>query len=115
MRPPKLLKVSHPAVILALGLLIAQIIATIQVYLSNLDLYHTLLLINSNGYLPIPNGRAMSGLQDFAPALLGGLFFAFTIGAGITLGSIVASCLFAQETGLSYFSAFLAGFTGFSQ
>jgi hypothetical protein len=96
MRLPNFQKVSHPAVILALGLLIAQIIATIQVYLSNFNLYHTLLLINSYGYLAIPNGRAMSGLQDFAPAFLGGLFFSFTIGAGITLGSMAASWLWVR-------------------
>ncbi len=35
------LKTYHPAGILFLGLLIAQILATIQVYLSNIDLYNT--------------------------------------------------------------------------
>lgn len=96
MRLLKLLKVSHPAVILVLGLLIAQIIATTQVYLSNLDLYHRLLLVNSAGYLEIPNGRVMSGLRDFAPAFWGGLFFSFTIGAGITLASMAASWIWVR-------------------
>lgn len=96
MRPPKLLKVSHPAVILVLGLLIAQIIATTQVYLSNLDLYHRLLLVNSAGYLGIPNGRVMSGLRNFGPAFWGGLFFSFTIGAGITLASMAASWIWVR-------------------
>jgi len=99
MRLPKLLKISHPAVILVFGMLVAQIIASIQVYLSNLDLHHRLLLVNSAGYLAIPNGRVMAGLSDFAPAFLGGLFFSFTIGAGITLGSMAASWIWVRVFG----------------
>ena len=85
----KPLYTSHPVVILICGLCIAQIIATIQVYLSNLELYNTLSNINSDGYLAIPNKLVMSGLRDFAPAFWGGLFFTFTIGAGISLGGIL--------------------------
>lgn len=96
MRLPNLPKISHPAVILVFGLLVAQIIATVQVYLSNLDLYKTLLVINSAGYLAIPNRLVMSGLRDFAPAFLGGLFFTFTIGAGISLVSMAASWIWVR-------------------
>ncbi len=87
---------SHPIVILVFGLLIAQIIATIQVYLSNLELYNTLLNINSAGYLAIPNRFVMSGLRDFAPAFFGGLFFTFTIGAGISLGAMAAAWIWVR-------------------
>ena len=70
---------------LLLGLLVAQFIATIQVYVSNLDLYRKLSVIKTAGYLTIPNQRTMSSLQSFAPAFLGGLFFTFSVGAGLTL------------------------------
>jgi hypothetical protein len=87
----KPLYTSHPVVILVIGLLIAQIIATIQVHLSNLELYNTLSNVSAAGYLAIPNRLVMSRLQDFAPAFLGGLFFTFTIGAGISFGAMAAS------------------------
>ena len=92
----KPLYTSHPVVILICGLCIAQIIATIQVYLSNLELYNTLSNINSDGYLAIPNKLVMSGLRDFAPAFWGGLFFTFTIGAGISLGGMAASSIWVR-------------------
>lgn len=96
MRLPKFLKGSHPAVIVVCGLLIAQIIATIQVYLSNLGLYNNLTVINSAGYLVIPNKLVVKGLRDLKPAFLGGLFFTFTIGAGISLGSMAAAWLWVR-------------------
>lgn len=39
-----------------LGAAIAQVIATIQVYLSNIDLYQSLLAIQDAGYLTIRTG-----------------------------------------------------------
>jgi hypothetical protein len=84
-------RLSYTARALLLGLLVAQVIATIQVYLSNLDLYRSLSAIQAAGYLTIPNQRTMPSLQDFAPALFGGLFFTFSVGAGLTLLSIGAA------------------------
>ena len=81
----------YTAKALLLGLFVAQIIAAVQVYLSNLDLHRSLSVIHSAGYLTIPNQRTMPGLKDFAPAFLGGLFFTFTVGAGITLLSVAAA------------------------
>jgi hypothetical protein len=81
----------YPAKALLLGLLVAQIIATIQVYLSNLDLYRNLSAIQASGYLTIPNQRIMPSLQDFGPAFLGGLFFTFSLGAGLSLLSLAAA------------------------
>ena len=90
MKKPKLSAPFHPVGILLIGLLMAQILATIQVYLSNLDLYTTVSAANAAGYLAIPNQQVMAGLQNFAPAFFGGLFFTFTIGAGITLTTMAA-------------------------
>ena len=82
--------------ILLLGLVIAQIIATIQVYLSNLNLNNTLTNVASAGYLAIPTKQVMGSLRDFSPAFWGGLFFTFTIGAGISLGAMATARMWVQ-------------------
>jgi hypothetical protein len=84
---------SYPAKALLLGLIVTQVIATIQVYLSNLDLYRSLSAIKAAGYLTVPNQLIMPSLQEFAPAFFGGLFFTLSVGAGLTLLSIGAACL----------------------
>ena len=76
---------------LILGLLIAQLLGTVQVYLSNCDLYRTLLAIRDAGYFVIPNQRIMPSLQAFGPAFCGSLFFTFSVGAGLSLLSIGAA------------------------
>lgn len=96
MRKPGILKTCHPAVILFLGLTVAQVIATIQVYLSNLDLYRTVTSVAAAGYLAIPNQHVWGSLQKFSPAFWGGLFFTFTIGAGITLGAMAAAWVWVR-------------------
>jgi hypothetical protein len=78
---------------LLLGLLVAQVIAVIQVYLSNNQLYRSLSAIQAAGYLTIPNQHTMTSLQDFGPAFLGGLFFTLSVGAGLTLLSLAAAWL----------------------
>ncbi len=110
----------HPGGIIVPGLVISQVIATIQVYLSNLDLYATVSAANAAGYLAIPNQRVMVGLQNFAPAFFGGLFFTFTIGAGITLGSMAAAWIWARvfmrhKFILFFFLSRLGGGPAFSQ
>jgi len=96
MHKPGILKTLHPAVILFLGLTIAQIIATIQVYLSNLDLYNTLTRVAAAGYLAIPNQHVWGRLREFSPAFWGGLFFTFTVGAGIALGAMAAAWIWVR-------------------
>ena len=80
----KRLTIGYPFSALLLGMILSQILATIQVYLSNASLHDSLLAIKNAGYLPIPNGPVMDGLKDIGPALAGGLFFTFSIGAGIS-------------------------------
>jgi Ca2+/Na+ antiporter len=75
----------YPLFVLFLGLFAAQTISTVQVYLSNVELYHTLVNVKDAGYLPIPNERTMPHLQQFWPAFFGGLFFTLTVGAGLSL------------------------------
>jgi hypothetical protein len=81
----------YTAKALLLGLLVAQVIAAIQVYLSDIHLYRSLSALQAAGYLTIPNQRIMPSLQDFAPAFLGGLFFTFSLGAGLSVLSLAAA------------------------
>ncbi|MFH1077000.1 MAG: hypothetical protein V1753_09260, partial [Pseudomonadota bacterium] len=84
------LKKKKPLPVLFLGLLLAQIIATSHIYVSNLRLYDDLGLIEKAGYLGVPNHYVGIALQDIKTAFWGGVFFTLTIGAGITLLSIAA-------------------------
>lgn len=81
----------YPALALLLGLFTAQLLATAQVFLSNIELYQTLLPIKDAGYFPIPNEQIMPRLQAWGPALFGGLFFTLSIGAGLSLLSLAAA------------------------
>lgn len=81
----------HPAIPLLLGLITFQIIATIQVYISNLNVYAALKLMNDAGYLTVPNQKLMPSLEKFAPAFCGGVFFTLSIGTGISLFSLIAA------------------------
>jgi Ca2+/Na+ antiporter len=71
--------------ILLLGLSIAQVLSTVQVYVSNLEYYKFVSSVQAAGYLAVPNERVFSTLKDLGPALCGGLFFTFTVGAGLTI------------------------------
>ena len=81
---PKRLYTLYPFCALLLGLILTQILATVHVYLSNTSLYDSLTAIKDAGYLPVPNPRVMDQLHRFKPAFCGGLFFTFSIGAGIS-------------------------------
>ena len=78
----------YPFTVLLLGMILAQILATVHVYLSNRDLYDSLLAIKDAGYLTIPNSHVMGQLHKPGPAFFGGLFFTFSIGAGISFLSL---------------------------
>ena len=80
-----LLQNAYPLLCVLSGLLVAQIIATAQVYFSNGELYAHLKLISSAGYLPIPNQHIMDHLQNFGPAFYGGLFFTLSLGAALAM------------------------------
>jgi len=81
----KLLKILLP------GLFAAQVIATIQVYLSNAGLYSALIATANAGYLAVPNRRAMAHLGEFGPAFFGGLFFTLTVGASLSIFAFAAA------------------------
>jgi len=77
----------YVAKVLLLGLCAGQVLATVQVYLSNTALYHSLTIMRDAGYLVVPNERIMTRLLEFGPAFFGGLFFSLSVGAGVSLAS----------------------------
>jgi hypothetical protein len=80
-----------PTKALFLGLIIAQGIATLQVYFSNKALYQTLAAISRAGYLVIPNQQTMPRLLELSSAFNGGLFFTLSVGAGLSILAITAA------------------------
>jgi len=72
------------AAILA-GLATAQIIATAQVYRSNVNLHAKLSAVSAAGYLAVPNVHVFPSLKRFGTAARGGIFFTLTLGCGIAL------------------------------
>jgi hypothetical protein len=89
----------YVAKVLLLGLFVGQVLATIQVYLSNIALYDTLTVIGEAGYLVVPNERIMPRLQEFGPAFLGGLFFTLSVGAGLSLASFALAWTWTRVFG----------------
>jgi hypothetical protein len=81
----------YPFTALLLGMIVTQALATVQVYLSNTDLYDSLTAIKDAGYLTIPNQNVMGSLKRFGPAFCGGLFFTFSIGAGISFFTLASA------------------------
>ena len=69
------------------GILIAQALATVFVYHSNLGLQAAVAAIGKSGYFPVPNGTVASTLDRTGPAIWGGLFFTLSIGTGLTLAT----------------------------
>ena len=72
------------AAVLAPGLVVAQLIATLQVYASNADLHRTLLLLKEAGYLIVPNQHILPRLLSLKVAFWGGLFFTLSVGVFLT-------------------------------
>jgi hypothetical protein len=81
----------YPAPAIFIGLLVAQLIATLQIYCSNRSLYHTLKTIHQAGYLTVPNQITMGHLQELTTALCGGIFLTLSVGAGICILSVVSA------------------------
>jgi hypothetical protein len=69
------------------GLLIAQLIATGFVYLSNLEVHQMVLAAKASGYVVIPHGGAAAALTAWRAAIWGGLFYTLSIGVGLTLAT----------------------------
>ena len=84
---------------LILGLLITELLAVFWIYRSNADLLYMTETLEKAGYLVIPHGPARAGLSNPASAWLGGLFFTFTLGAGLSLVSTGAAWIYGHLAG----------------
>lgn len=72
------------------GLLVAQGVATLQVRHSNLALHAKMTAVHQSGFLSVPNPFVLPSLKTLAYAFWGGLFFTFSLGTALTLGTIIA-------------------------
>ena len=109
--------ICYPAAAILAGLFAAQVLATLQVYLSDKALYQTLTLVHNTGYLAVPNRQIMHRLQEFDPAFYGGLFFTLSAGTGLSLISLAAAWvwdrLFSRSSiSLIFVLVIWAGFFG---
>jgi hypothetical protein len=59
----------------------------------------TVAAIGAAGYLAVPNEKVAVSLETPGPAFWGGLFFTFTIGAGISLGAMAAAWVWIRMYG----------------
>ncbi|MBW2709251.1 MAG: hypothetical protein JRD04_08230 [Deltaproteobacteria bacterium] len=59
----------YPAAAMLTGLALTQAIATIQIYLSNRSLYHTLTAIHGARHLTVPNQQIMGWLQELTTSV----------------------------------------------
>jgi hypothetical protein len=64
---------------------IAQFLATLQVYLSNLRLLSEMAAVAAAGFQPVPNHHVLPLLPLVGTALKGGLFFTLSVGAALGL------------------------------
>lgn len=81
----------HTPVIILAGLCASQVIATLQVYQSNARLFQVITAVKKAGYLAIPNDLVAPTLTSVKAALMGGLFFTLSIGAGVTLLALLSA------------------------
>ena len=88
----------------------AQIISTVQVFISNLALHEKMSWLTQAGYLTVPNQKILPTLNMMAPAFYGGVFFTLSIGIGISLISLV--CVWTWKYVCHLKRGFLPGFVG---
>ncbi len=74
---------------------LALLLATLQVYLSNLRLLSEMAAVAAAGFQPVPNHQVLPLLPSIGTAFAGGLFFTLTVGAALALLAAVAGTLAA--------------------
>lgn len=73
------------------GLGVTQVLATVQVYLSDRAFFGIVARVHRAGYLTVPNEVIARTLIQWGPACLGGLFFTLTLGAGLSAFALVTA------------------------
>jgi hypothetical protein len=88
----------HPACELALGMAVAQVIATLQVHASNLRLFESLSAVAAAGFATVPNAIALPGLRAWETAMAGGWLFTLTVGAAVALLTVAAAAFWCGSS-----------------
>ena len=91
---------------ICLGLAIAQVLGTFQVYLSNQHLLASLTIVRQMGHVTVPNQWISAGLSSWTPALAGGIFFTLSIGAGLTVATMAAAAVWSDGLSRSRVAAY---------
>ena len=73
------------------GFVSTQLIAVIQVILSNRNFYDIVSELHRSGYFVIPNTDTMPTLLSFKTAFFGGLFFTVSLGSALSIISIICA------------------------
>ena len=81
------------------GLATAQVIGFVHVYLSNRHLYENMLMVRKAGYMAVPNEHVWQSLQSLGPAVWGGMFFALSIGAGLSVAALLGAWIWDRLFG----------------
>lgn len=89
-------QLSSTAPAITAGLIMAQVIGTLQVGWSNRLLSHRMSAVVDAGYVAVPTDLIVPSFQSARAALGGGLFFTLTIGAFITIFTVGCLRLWAQ-------------------
>ena len=102
-------RIYYPIRAIMVGLVTTQILATIHVYRSNIDLYGMVTLLREAGYVVIPNAIVLPSLNAIGSAFYGGLFFTLSLGAGLSLfaflGAWIWDRVFEKKRGVLLFFA----------
>jgi hypothetical protein len=75
---------------------LAQLLATVQVHLSNLRLLSEIAAVAAAGFQPVPNHNVMPLLTGMGAAFGGGLFFTLSVGAGLSIIAAAAGAVAAS-------------------
>jgi hypothetical protein len=103
-----------PATELILGMGIAQIVATAQVFFSNRRLFAQMSAVADAGFLPVPNQNVLPRLLELETAFCGGMLFTLSVGAGLSLLTVAAArlwqrCVSGRRAAAAALGAVLAG------
>jgi len=94
--------------IILAGFSVSQILGTVHVLLSNRAIFQAMTDLLGRGLLTVPNALVLPSLRELRPALLGGLFFTLTLGAGLTALTLLLVQAIRSLPGIS--RSFLFGF-----
>ncbi len=75
------------------GLVLAQILFSTSVYLSNIEHFRMIEVVAEAGYLTVPNAHVMPSLKTFRAMFFGGMFFTLTVGASLSILALAGAWL----------------------